>query len=383
MSDRELDVRQAAGYEIAGRRYVQQSPGFAEAIAHAHAAQQRPRCICVPGGLETYVAKLNDCFVVKRMPETGHQHAPSCPHFEPSATESGLQHFLGTAIREDPVTGLTALRLDFSLSKSHSRGPQRQPTAIEARAAGCHLPRLSLRGLLHHLWDQAGLTRWHPGFEGKRSWATVRRHLQDAAQQNVAGGIPLSTKLYVPEPFTPADQESIRARRSACWTRTATLQTGHQMLMLVIAEVKVIEPARYAFHAWVKHVPDIGFALDGSLYRAVGRRFSEELSMWSASKGIRMVMIATFGVASTGVPTISRLSLMPVTQHWLPVETLDDLRLVERLVGEGRAFKKTLRYDLTRSTTASRLFLTDRGEAAMPIYPDRPSSTTQRQSVST
>lgn len=359
MSDHEPDVQQAKVYEIAGRQYVHQSPEFAEAVARAHAHQQRPRCICVPGGLETYVAKLNGGFIVKRMPETGHQHARSCPHFEPPAEESGLQHLLGTAIREDPVTGLTALRLDFSLSRRVRPGAQRQPTSIEAKAAGNCAPRLSLRGLLHHLWDQADLTRWHPGFEGKRSWATVRRHLQNAAQQNVADGVALSTRLYVPELFTPADQESIRARRSACWTRTAALQTGHQILMLVIAEVKVIEPARYAFHALLKHVPDIGFALDERLYRSLGRHLSEELSIWSASEKIRMVMIATFGVASTGVPTISRLSLMPVTQQWLPVESLDGLQLVERLVGEGRAFMMKLRYDLCRDTTAPCLILTD------------------------
>lgn len=368
MSDRELDERQATVYEIAGRRYVRRSPEFNDALARAHAAQQRPRCVCAPDGTETYIAKLDDCYVVKRMPETGHQHAPSCPHFESVAEEVGLRSLLGTAIREDPATGLITLRLHFALSKSAVREPRRDTTATEARPADSRLPRLSLRGLLHHIWDQADLTRWHPGFDGKRSWATVWRHLRQAAQQNIVGGVSLSSRLYVPEPFTPGDQDAIRLRRSACWARTAMVLGGHQALKLVIAEVKAIEPARYAFHALVKQVPDIGFALDGNLYKSLARHFSEELGIWGASESVRLIMIASFGISSAGVPTISRLSLMPVTQQWLPVETVDEQQLVERLIHEGRAFKKILRYDLSRNTKAPCLILTDRGEAAMPIY---------------
>lgn len=143
---------------------------------------------------------------------------------------------------------------------------------------------------------------------------------------------------------------------------------GHQALNLVIAEVKAIEPARYAFHALVKQVPDIGFALDGNLYKSLARHFSEELGIWGASESVRMIMIASFGISSAGVPTISKLSLMPVTQQWLPVENMDEQQLVERLIHEGRAFKKILRYDLSRNSKAPCIILTDRGEAAMPIY---------------
>ena len=42
--------------------------------------------------------------------------------------------------------------------------------------------RLSLRGLLYFLWHEAELTRWHPGFTGKRTWSVVRSHLLSAAR---------------------------------------------------------------------------------------------------------------------------------------------------------------------------------------------------------
>jgi hypothetical protein len=118
----------------------------------------------------------------------------------------------------------------------------------------------------------------------------------------------------------------------------------------------------------VKQVPDIGFALDGNLYKSLTRQFSEELGIWGASESVRMIMIASFGISSAGVPTISRLSLMPVTQQWLPVETVDEQQLVERLIHEGRAFKKILRYDLSRRTKVPSIALTDQGEPTQPVY---------------
>ena len=96
----------SAVYEIGGRRYEIGSRGFAEAIADAHAAHQRPRCMCLVEGVEMYVARLagsNGGYIVKRMPDTGSHHAPDCPSYEPPAEFSGLGQVLGSAITEDPA----------------------------------------------------------------------------------------------------------------------------------------------------------------------------------------------------------------------------------------------------------------------------------------
>jgi hypothetical protein len=40
--------------------------------------------MCVPGGVEMYVAKHAE-FVIKRMPDTGGRHHVACPSFEPES----------------------------------------------------------------------------------------------------------------------------------------------------------------------------------------------------------------------------------------------------------------------------------------------------------
>ena len=357
----------SATYEIGGRRFEIGSRGFAEAIADAHAAHQRPRCMCLVEGVDMYVARLGDGYIVKRMPDTGSCHAPNCPSYEPPAEFSGLRQMLGSAITEDPTTGETTLKLDFPLTKMPGRS-RMPPEGGDNDSVVSDGTKLSLRGLLHYLWDQAELTRWHPGFAGKRTWAIVRRHLLQAAEHKLARGDALRARLYVPEPFSIDRRDAINARRLAQWQHVVAAPGKPQHLMLLVGEVKEIVPARYGFKAIVKHMPDQAFAIDEQLYRRLGRRFEPELALWGATDEIHMVMVATFGVSSSGVPVITEMSLMPVTAQWLPIEDSFERQLVEHLVAEGRAFIKGLRYNLHRDQCVATATLTDTGDTASLMF---------------
>lgn len=345
-------------YEVGGRRFETLTIGFAEVIAEAHVSHQRPRCMCLVEGVEMYVARLGDGYIVKRMPNTGSHHAPGCPSYEPPAEASGLGQVLGSAITEDPATGETTLKLDFPLSKMPGRSTV-PPVGGDSNSVTTDGTKLSLRGLLHYLWNQAELTRWHPGFAGKRSWATVRRHLLQAAEHKIARGQALQSRLYIPEIFSVEQRAAINTRRLAKWAEAVASPGKPQPLMLMLAEVKEIVPARYGYKAMIKHVPDQAFAMDERLYRRLGRRFDTELALWGATEDLHMVMIATFSVAAGGVPTILDVSLMLVTRHWLPVEDGFEKQLIERLVAEGRSFVKGLRYNLGSGSALASATLTD------------------------
>jgi Protein of unknown function (DUF1173) len=354
-----------AAYWIGGHRLTTDSPRFPDAVATAHATNQRPLCLCQPNGITMYVARLagasvanSASYIVKRMPNSGSQHAPQCASYEPPADSSGLGQVLGSAITEDPATGETTLKLGFSMSKIGGRY-NTPTTGSDADSVASDGTKLTLRGLLHYLWDQAELTRWHPGFAGKRTWATVRKHLLQVAQNKTARGGPLQDRLYIPEAFWPEQRDAINARRTAQWSQAIALPGAPQSLMLVIAEVKEIVPARYGFKAVVKHVPDQAFTIDEQLYRRLDRRFATELALWGAADDIHMLMVATFSVAAAGIPSIMELSLMPVTRQWLPVEDGFEKQLIDKLVTEGRSFVKGLRYNLGADSAVATATLTD------------------------
>jgi hypothetical protein len=81
-----------------------------------------------------------------------------------------------------------------------------------------------------------------------------------------------------------------------------------------------------------------------------------------------MVVIATFGVSEAGIPTIGEMSLMPVTPQWLPIEDSFERQLVARLVADGRAFIKGLRYNLHRGQPLAAATLTDTGAAGSLMF---------------
>lgn len=316
-----------------------------------------------------YIARLADGYIVKRMPETGEQHAPACPSYEPPVEQSGIHPLLGTAIKEDPGTGMTLLKLGFSLSRQTGRAcPAKTPSV--SSTVSSNNTRLSLRALLHYLWDQAELTRWHPGFEGRRTWGVVRRQLLLAATSLVACGEPLAARLDIPEPFSVENREAIKARRLSRWNETKGPGVQGQRLILLIAELKEIAPSRHGYMVVIKHVPDHGFALDDTLYRRMAHRFERELELWNAVIDARMILIATMSIRGSGLPRIAELSLMTVTEHWLPVEGWVEMQLVNSLVRDRRSFSKMPRYDMHPDARHPSLALTDKGDPAQLVFTD-------------
>lgn len=343
-------------------------PDFPEAIAKAHANHLRPRCLCQQGasGIEMYVARRSDGYVIKRMPNTGSQHATICPSYEPPAEFSGLGQLVGTAIIENPATGETALKLDFPMTKLPGRSTL--PAAASASSSvAAQGQKLGLRALLHYLWDQAELTHWKPGFAGRRTWGTVRKHLLQAAENKFTHGHALLASLYIPEVFSVEQREAITARRLRQWARARPKPGQPQPLLLLVAEVKEIVPSRYGHKAILKHIPDQAFALDEALYRRLARCFDQELSAWGTDGDLHLLMIATFRVDDAGVPSLVELSLMLATAQWLPMEDVWEKQLVGALVRNGRCFIKGLRYNEAPDQPMVAASLLDCGDAPRPL----------------
>jgi hypothetical protein len=151
---------------------------------------------------------------------------------------------MGTAILEDPDTGVTQLRLGFSMSRQPGLQPPPPGAGEPADTIKGSRTRLTLRGLLHYLWEQGQLTHWHPRWHGKRTWGAVRSQLLDAAGGKAAVSGPLSARLYIPETFRSEQKADIAARRQTHIAALAPKYAGSRdAMMILIGEVKNITPA--------------------------------------------------------------------------------------------------------------------------------------------
>ena len=155
-------------YRINEHTYQLGASAFGAALVEAHARRIRPLCMCLGRGVEMYVAKIAGKFYIKRMPGTGAHHAPVCDSYEEPQELSGLGQVMGTAITENPDDGLTNLKLNFSLTKMGARAKP-MPSSAESDSVKTDGNKLTLRGVLHYLWKEAGFHRWSPSMEGKRN----------------------------------------------------------------------------------------------------------------------------------------------------------------------------------------------------------------------
>ena len=344
-----------------------EDPAFGALLAGAYQARQRPVCLCCDDGVSMYVARIGEQFIAKRMPLSGEQHDRQCPSFEPPYELSGLGPLIGGAIQLDPTSGLAALRLDFALSKRGARATSGASLQNEGPVTN-EIKKLSLRGLLHYLWHQGGLTEWTSHWAGKRHWFQVRNHLMEAAASMTVKGDGLAGCLFIPENFRLNDKAAIEKRRALALADIYAPTPGPRKLVLFIGEVKEFASARSGQKMIVKHMPGLPLMMEDSTWRGLQSRYAAALELWQADDRAHLVAIATFGMTQSGIATIDKIALMTVSEQWLPVENVYEERLVERLSRLSAKSVKGLRFNLSSTQPIAAATLPHRRPLPAALY---------------
>lgn len=335
-------------------------------LSRAYAAGIQPVCCCKQGDSRPalYIARHLQSFIIKRMPLSAWLHAPHCLHYEPPPELSGLGQVNGSAIRVDPQGEGVTLSLDFAMNKGRYRVTG-QGGEVEHESVRSDGTKLTLRAVLHYLYDEAGLTRWSAGMGGKRSWFVVRRELLGAALGKQTKGSPLSELLYVPETFFLDTQREIKERQLAALSRLS-LSPGNRMM--VLGEVKLFEPARFGHILVLKHMPDVVFTVDDGLYKRLEQRFSGQRALRDYYENSHLLLMGTFSLSPQGLYQLESACLMNVNEQWIPFEDRYEFELLDRLHYFARRFAKGLRYNLLGSKPLASVVLQDTGDTPTAMY---------------
>ena len=336
-------------------------------LALMHKNRQRPLCPCQTPGIEMYIAKIGDQYIIKRMPNTGSLHSTDCESYEPPAELSGLGDMLGSAIKEDADEGVTELRFDFSLAKVAGRGAPQKSDDDDTSSVRTYGSRLTLRSTLHYLWEEAGFNRWTPAMAGKRNWAVMRKHLLLAAENKIAKGAPLTEQMYIPEFFSVDRKDTILQNRHTQfkWLRSST---ASNKMMILIGELKEILPSRFGHKLVIKHCADLPFLINDDLHKRLLKRYFSELDLWDTFEDMHLVIVGTFGLNAANIPILDELSLMATTANWMPFESIYDKAIIDKMTEEKRRFIKGLRYNLPGSKPLASAVLTDTHPLATALY---------------
>jgi hypothetical protein len=168
-------------------------------------------CLCRPTPLKLQIRLREGKYHLAVWPEQGATHDSSCIFFRED--EAGPETEIATNVKEHD-DGVREIQLNFTLDRSSLFSTPRPQTAsklsIDDHKA---TEQASLRGLLHLIWVEANLTRWHATWE--RDWGRARFELSQAAKHLTVKGMPLSERLFVPRPY----RESMKNEINREWDR--------------------------------------------------------------------------------------------------------------------------------------------------------------------
>lgn len=351
---------------IDGMIIDEESHAIRSFLSDAYEQGVRPHCLCREPPIPMYIARVEGNFIVKRMPLSGQVHDPSCPSYEPPYELSGLGPLVGTAIRIG-ANGRASLKLDFPITKRGARKTSPEPIKLEELPIRSEAKKLSLRAVLHYLWEAGELTEWRSSWEGKRGWGRVRASVLGAAAQMTVHGKELSELLFVPEVFRRDDKAGIATRRTATLAAAQASGTGPRRLMITIAEVKEFRPGRDSQRATLRHLP-FPLMIEEAEWQRLNARFKPELELWRSGEDDHLILIATFGISACGVATVEELAMMVVNENWIPFENAHERLLLKRLSGLRRKSIKGLRFNLTRDRPIVSITLPDQRPAPVAMF---------------
>lgn len=140
-------------------------------------------------------------------------------------------------------------------------------------------------------------------------------------------------------------------------------------MALVIGEFKISDATTLGRRLWIKHMPDAPLLVAGKTWDRIERVFAPLFEAGDADTGhkVRLIVTALIRARREHTCEIDAASFMLTTEHWIPVEGVHELALLDALASQRRRFIKPLRYDARSTAVFSNAILLDAGAVPVPL----------------
>src|SRR6202049_222966 len=141
-------------------------------------------------------------------------------------------------------------------------------------------------------------------------------------------------------------------------------------MALVIGEYKGEEASPLGRKVWLKHMPDAPLFIDAKAWERIERVYGSVREPRDADTKTkqRVVRCALIYAKREHTYQIDTASFMLATEHWIPIEGVHEVDLIEALTEQRRRFMKPLRYDARSAASFPNVLLLDRGPKPTPLH---------------
>ncbi|MFI7642975.1 DUF1173 family protein [Nonomuraea sp. NPDC049400] len=354
MSDRlHIQVRRlpvdpgAAGtplVELAGQRVSLTSlrrvpERFSSLFGAAKAGVGYGLCLCSTPPLRLVIRAGKGRYHLAGWPGEGDQHATGCD-FHKLLQVSGRSAYTAGAIEETEQGTRVRLAVPLHLRSGRAAAARTPPPDLDSVPSATRRS-VGLLGLLHLVWQDAGLSEWRePG--QCRTWVDCHRALSHEVATCAVSDVPLSAVLHLVPPYRP---ETARATALAFDRFCGELGTSGRTTRrgLILGEIRLIEPTPYGYRIALRHQRTPVFS-DAQLLDRVARSYRAAFSA-SLPEQSRRIVLAVVERTGRGYLRVVDMVAMLTNAQYLPAESSHEVRLTDHLVAAGRAFVKPLRYE--------------------------------------
>lgn len=357
---------------------------FHNTLASWYKVNAKPMCMCRPDekghGIECYIAKLSanksksgeDLYIVKKMPDSGRLHSPSCSHYQLPESLSGKVSLSDNTIQEDSESGFTKIKTSISFASKKNRLGQaveedNKVTRDSAQSIGLRESQLSLLGILHYLLDSTNLNRWSPKMAGKRHYGLLRFLLNQQADRTIAKSSMLSDRLFIP-PVYSAERKEKNDDLMQSFIESLTPNKTESPVGIVIGQFREFGRHYNSATMSLKHV-DYCFNINIGTSDVVNRLEKKNSEIFDIAEvhQFPVLVIATV-INRAGILFAKRLDFQLLSREFLPIGPRDyERRLIEQLVNENRYFSVPLRFNMDKCLPLASAILEDLSEP-IPIF---------------
>jgi hypothetical protein len=328
------------------------SQGWQAALHKNHGISGKDNvCQCRQTGTRLYSFSRGGTAGLAKYPDTGHYHVTDCRYWAARKEESGRTGYDEEAITEDE-NGNLAVRLRFPMTR-RLKDPAPPAAPATPRPAAQNRPStITELGLLHLLWEEAGLHSWVPRYSA-RNWATVRNLLLEAAAKIHRQGFRIIDRLVViPGMFGP----NVHAQVQKDFIRKVTHShaTADQVeRIFIIGQLSGMEQAQGQVELKMHFAKSQKLQLRASpaLAASFKRRFAGVEAILRGDFRADKDMIVALLVAEVSktkgglVADVVSGAHMPTTARFIPYASSYERTVANRLVDQCRMFMKPLRFD--------------------------------------
>lgn len=339
-------------------------------LRSVHAQRPKPEITCAcrrdarPLRLVVF-NRGNGYFLRRHVDDSGDDHGPHCRHHTPSEQRLAESGYTRDVLKVGDDSEIR-VALDFALGVKDPTPSATATATQDAQSRDKSLgTRATLLGLLHLLWEQAGLAR----FEGRvaPNWSPWRQLAGAASRVHPNAMRALSEHGLLDLLLLPA--RSATFQKKANFARLRDACEKRRVLFACVLTPQLLNERTE------RGSVDLYPELQVPLY-VPGEMIDRYLA---SSRGDQVALrtgghVVLFGLASgyrrkNGFAAAAeRVVTMQTTAHCVPVASVYERRLAEYLEATGRVFTKPLRYDASEEGQPDFVLLDAGAEVPLEVY---------------